>query len=83
MISRFANEEDDGKVKALRRLKPRGLGVGMGRLERRLADLDMLGSKPKASEWFCRLVMYTDLQWEGIPQIYGLREAERMGADAE
>ena len=75
MTSRFAEEEDDGKVKALRKLKPRGLGVGMARLERRLADLDMLGSKPKASEWFSRLVMYTNLQWEGIPAIYGLRES--------
>jgi hypothetical protein len=85
MISRFADEEDDGKVKALRRLKPRGLGVGMARLKRRLADLDMLGSKPKASEWFSRLVMYTDARWNGIPEIHGLRlrEAERADADTQ
>ena len=52
MISRFAVEGDDGKVAALRRLRPRGLVVGLLRLERRLAELDMLGTKPKASEWF-------------------------------
>jgi hypothetical protein len=83
MISRFAEEEDDGKVKALRRLKPRGLGVGMARLARRLADLDMLGSKPKASEWFRRLVMHTDAQWNDIPEIHGLREACQVDADAD
>ena len=53
MISRFADEEDDGKVKALRKLK--------ARLERCLAELGMLGSKPEASEWVSRLVMCTNL----------------------
>ena len=81
MTSRFGDEEDDGKVKALRRLKPRGLGVWMVRLKRRLADLDMLGSKPKASEWFYRLVMCTDAKWNDIPEIYSLREAERSQSE--
>ena len=58
MMSRFDDEEEGGKVTALRSLRPRGLGVGLLRLERRLAG--MLGCKPKASECFQRLVMYTD-----------------------
>ena len=53
MISWFSNdEEDDGKVKTLRRLKHRGLGVWMARLECRLADLDILEVSLKRQNGF-------------------------------
>ena len=65
MNSGFAEEEDAQKLAALRRLGPRGLGVGFARLADRLADLEaLLGRAPKASEWFYRLVMYTQAKWE-------------------
>ena len=65
MNSGFAEEEGDQKLAALRRLGPRGLGVGLARLQDRLADLEaLLGRAPKASEWFQRLVMYTQAKWE-------------------
>ena len=66
MMDRFAEEEGDAKVSALRGLGLRGLGVGVGlnkRLNNRLDDLDGLGCAPKASEWFRKLVMYTDADW--------------------
>ena len=68
MIRRFAEEEGDAKVAALRRYGPRGLGVGLGRLRSRLDDLDCLGCAPKASEWFSRLVMSTDERWATVLQ---------------
>ena len=53
MISWFSNdEEDDGKVETLRRLKHRGLGVWMARLECRLADLDILEVSLKRQNGF-------------------------------
>jgi hypothetical protein len=64
MMSEFAEEEGDRKLQALRSLGPRGLGVGLPRLQRRLADLkEALGSAPKASVWFKSLVKNTDAQW--------------------
>jgi hypothetical protein len=65
MNSGFAEEEGGQMLAALRRLGPRGLGVGFARLQDRLADLEaLLGRAPKASEWFTRLVMYTQAKWE-------------------
>jgi mTERF domain-containing protein len=65
MNSGFAQEECGQKLAALRRLGPRGLGVGLARLQHRLGDLEaLLGRAPKASEWFQRLVMYTQAMWE-------------------
>jgi hypothetical protein len=65
MNSGFAEEEGGQKLAALRRLGPRGLGVGLVRLQDRLADLEaLLGRAPKASEWFSRLVKYTQAKWE-------------------
>jgi hypothetical protein len=65
MNSGFAEEEGDQKLAALRRLGPRGLGVGLARLQDRLADLEaLLGRAPKASEWFSRLVKCTQASWE-------------------
>jgi hypothetical protein len=65
MNSGFAQEEGAQKLAALRRLGLRGLGVGLARLQDRLADLEaLLGRAPKASEWFYRLVMYTQAKWE-------------------
>jgi mTERF domain-containing protein len=65
MNSGFAEEEGGQKLAALRRLGPRGLGMGLARLQDRLADLQaLLGRAPKASEWFQRLVMYKPSRWE-------------------
>jgi hypothetical protein len=65
MNSGFAEEEGAQKLAALRRLGPRGLGVGLARLQDRLADLEaLLGRAPKASEWFQRLVKYKPSRWE-------------------
>jgi mTERF domain-containing protein len=65
MNSGFAEEEGGQKLAALRRLGPRGLGVGLARLQDRLADLGALfGRAPKASEWFSRLAMYKPSRWE-------------------
>jgi hypothetical protein len=65
MNSGFAEEEDAQKLAALRSRGPRGLGVGLARLQDRLADLEvLLGQAPKASEWFQRLVMYKPSRWE-------------------
>ena len=66
MMDRFAEEEGDAKVSALRRLGPRGLGVGLERLKDRLDDLDGLGCAPKASEWFIRLVKYMNAKWAEV-----------------
>jgi hypothetical protein len=65
MNSEFAEEEGDQKLAALRKLGLRGLGVGLARLQDRLADLEaLLGRAPKASVWFQRLVKCTPAQWE-------------------
>jgi hypothetical protein len=65
MNSGFAEEQGSQKLAALRRLGPRGLGVGLARLQDRLADLEvLLGRAPKASEWFSRLVYFTQAKWE-------------------
>ena len=65
MNSGFAEEEGGQKLAALRRLGPRGLGVGLARLQDRLADLEaLLGRAPKASKWFYRLVYCTPSKWE-------------------
>jgi hypothetical protein len=65
MNSGFAEDEGSQKLAALRRLGPRGLGVGLARLKDRLADVEaLLGRAPKASEWFNRLVMYKPSKWE-------------------
>jgi mTERF domain-containing protein len=65
MMSRFTEEEGDQKLAALRSRGPRGLGVGLARLQDRLGDLEaLLGRAPKASEWFSRLVMYKPSKWE-------------------
>jgi hypothetical protein len=65
MNSGFAQEEGGQKLAALRSRGPRGLGVGLARLQDRLADLEaLLGRAPKASEWFYRLVMCTQAKWE-------------------
>ena len=65
MNSGFAEEEGGQKLAVLRRLGPRGLGVGLARLQDRLADLEgLLGRAPKASEWFRRLVYSTQAKWE-------------------
>jgi mTERF domain-containing protein len=67
MNSGFAEEEGGQKLAALRRLGPRGLGVGLARLAERLAELEaLLGRAPKASEWFQRLVMYKPSKWENV-----------------
>ena len=72
MLRRFAEKEGDAKINQLRRYGPPGLGVGLGRLRGRLDDLDGLGTDiscaPKASEWFSRIVMYTDKRWATILQ---------------
>jgi hypothetical protein len=65
MNSGFAEEGGAQKLAALRSRGPRGLGVGLPRLQDRLQDLEaLLGRAPKASEWFSRLVMHTQAKWE-------------------
>jgi hypothetical protein len=65
MNSGFAEEEGGQKLAALRRLGPRGLGVGLARLQDRLADLEaLLGRASKASEWLHRLVKHKPSRWE-------------------
>ena len=64
MMSEFAEEEGDQKLQALRSRGLRGLVVGLPRLKRRLADLkEALGSAPRASVWFGKIVYDTDAKW--------------------
>jgi hypothetical protein len=64
VMSEFAEEEGDQKLQALRSRGLRGLALGLPRLKRRLADLkEALGSAPRASVWFGKIVYDTDAKW--------------------
>jgi hypothetical protein len=80
-MSEFAKEEGDQKLQGLRSRGLRGLGVGLPRLRRRLADLkEVLGSAPKASVWFGKAVYDTDAKWaSGLPN--ALEEGFALPAD--
>jgi hypothetical protein len=70
MMSEFTEEEGDQKLQALRSRGLRGLGVGLSRLKRWLAELkEALGSAPKASLWFRKMLCDTDATWASrLPQ---------------